>query len=110
MPYNSASTIDIPNVDLLTYLFSSSTTESDKPIWISAADNSISLSGNQALKWARRLAVGLRKLHLKTGDVVLMISPNHVFVPVAFLGIIGYGAIFSGLSPGASSNGELNTN
>jgi hypothetical protein len=46
------------------------------------------------------------KLQLKTGDVVLMISPNHVFVPVAYIGSIACGAVFSGLTPLASVNGN----
>lgn len=50
--------------------------------------------------------VGLKKLQLKTGDVVLMISPNHVFVPVAYIGSIACGAVFSGLTPLASVNGN----
>ena len=110
MPYTSPFTIEIPREDLLSYLFLSPTTVSDRPLWISAADPSISLSRNQALQWVRRLAVGLGKLELKTGDAVLMISPNHVFVPVAYIGTVGYGAVFSGLTPAASANGELSSN
>lgn len=107
MPYKSPFTIDIPRTDLLTYLFPPYR-EDDvyKPLWISTTNPSISLSRKQALQWIRRMAVGLQKLQLKTGDVVLMISPNHVFVPVAYLGSIAYGAVFSGLTPLASVDGN----
>lgn len=108
MVYKSPYSIDVPKQDLLTYLCPSSAEPlDDRPLWISAAQPSISLSSKQALQWVRRLAVGLAKLQLKIGDVVLMISPNHVFVPVAYIGTIGYGAVFSGLSPTATVNGKL---
>jgi len=110
MVYESPFSIDIPKVDLLTYLFPSPEKLSDeKPLWISAANPSIALSGKQSLQWIRRLAVGLEKLHLEVGDVVLMISPNQVFVPILYAGTIGYGAVFSGLTPAATVNGELTT-
>lgn len=107
MSYKSLFTIIIPRTDLLTYLFPPDRDDDiSKPIWISASNPSISLHKKQALQWTRRMAIGLKKLQLKTGDVVLMISPNHVFVPVAYLGSIAYGAVFSGLTPLASVNGH----
>lgn len=107
MSYKSQFTIDIPRTDLLTYLFPQDVESGvGKPLWISASDPSIFLDRKQALEWIRRMAVGLKKLQLKTGDVVLMISANHVFVPVAYLGSIAYGAVFSGLNPLASVNGN----
>ncbi len=106
MPYNSPFTIDIPTTDLLTYLFPQHKDDSEKLLWISAIDPSISLNHKQALQWTRRLAFGLGRLRLKAGDVVLMMSPNHVYVPVVYLGTIGYGAVFSGLSPVSSVNGN----
>ena len=108
MVYKSPFTIDIPKEDLLTYLFSSPTNVSDdRPLWISAARPSIALSKKQALQWIQRLAIGLGKLQLKPGDVVLMISPNHVFVPILYIGTIGYGAIFSGLTAAATVHGKF---
>jgi acyl-coenzyme A synthetase/AMP-(fatty) acid ligase len=110
MPYKSEFTIDIPRTDLLTYFFPpDKEDDGDQPIWISAADPSIFLDRKHAVQWIRRMAVGLRKLQFKTGDVVLMISPNHVFVPVAYIGSIAYGAVFSGLTPLASVNGNHRT-
>lgn len=106
MPYKSPFVIDIPTGDLLTYLFSSPAIDADKPLWISASNPTISLSRNQALQWVRRLSTGLRNLRLETGDAVLMISPNHVFVPVAYIATVGYGSIFSGLSPASSVEGK----
>ena len=105
MPYSSPFKIVIPQVDLLSYLFPPDRDEDDMPLWISASDPLNALSPKQALQWIRRFAFGLEKLQLQVGDVILMISPNHVYVPIAYLGSIGYGAIFSGLSPDASAKG-----
>ena len=98
MPYKSPYVIDLPQTDLLTYLFSSNGNHGHDAIWLNAANTSLSLSKCQAQLLIKRLAVGLKKLGVKQGDVVMIFSPNHIFVPVAYLGIIGYGAIFTGAS------------
>ncbi|KAF2646696.1 4-coumarate-CoA ligase 2 [Massarina eburnea CBS 473.64] len=99
MPSQSPFQIDIPQTDLLSYLFPPSQTTSDKPIWIDADDIENSLSPRQLLQWVKRLGSGLQNLGLKKQDVVMMYSNNHIFVPVAYLGISGSGCIYSGCSP-----------
>ncbi|MCJ1458903.1 hypothetical protein MMC28_009279 [Mycoblastus sanguinarius] len=91
--------IPIPEQDILTYLFGSGTTLSDDPLWINAADTSKYLSPRTALQWIKRLGVGLDKLGVKRGEVVMIVTPNHIFVPVAYLGIAGNGRIYSGANP-----------
>lgn len=91
--------VEIPKVDLLTYLFPPGKTLSTKPLWIDSKDTSISLSPAQLLQWVKRLAVGLEKSGVKRGDVVMIYTPNHIFVPVAYLGIVGAGYAFSGANP-----------
>lgn len=49
--------------------------------------------------WVRRIAVGLDKLGVAPETVVMIYTPNHVFVPAAYLGIVGSGRIFSGTNP-----------
>lgn len=51
------------------------------------------------LQWAKRLAFDLE---LAKGDVVLTCTPNHVFVPVSFLGSAGGGFIFTGVNPAST--------
>ncbi|PSN75322.1 4-coumarate-CoA ligase [Corynespora cassiicola Philippines] len=99
MPTHSPFQIEIPETDLLTYLFPPSEPVSDIPIWIDADDTSNSLSPRQALEWIKRLGFGLQDLGLKKQDVVLVYTHNHIFVPVAYLGIAGSGFIFSGCNP-----------
>ncbi|ORY04362.1 hypothetical protein BCR34DRAFT_491628 [Clohesyomyces aquaticus] len=99
MPTQSPFQIDIPATDLLTYLFPSSQPVSDTPIWIDADEPSHSLSPRSLLRWAKRLGSGLHNLGLKKQDVILVYTHNHIFVPVAYLGISGSGCIFSGCNP-----------
>ncbi|KAF2685133.1 acetyl-CoA synthetase-like protein [Lentithecium fluviatile CBS 122367] len=99
MPSQSPFRIDIPATDLLSYLFPPSKPASDKPIWVDADDTRHSLSPRQLLQWVKRLGAGLQGLGLRKQDVVMMYSHNHIFVPVAYLGISGSGCIFSGCNP-----------
>jgi 4-coumarate--CoA ligase len=106
MPSQSPFQIDIPATDILTYLFPPSTSVSDKPIWIDADDTQHALSPRQLLQWARRLGSGLQNLGLQRQDVVMVYSHNHIFVPVAYLGIAGSGYIFSGCNPAYGVDGK----
>jgi 4-coumarate--CoA ligase len=49
--------------------------------------------------WSQRLGAGLKKAGLKPGDRVLLFSSNNLFFPVAFLGILMAGGIFTGANP-----------
>jgi 4-coumarate--CoA ligase len=98
--------IHIPKVDILSYIFPPNESPSTKPIWIDSKDHSISLSPAQLLQWVKRLAFGLEKTAVKKGEVVMIYTPNHLFVPVAYLGIIGAGYAFSGANPIYTLPGE----
>lgn len=49
--------------------------------------------------WIKRLALGLDRLGVKHGEVVMIYTPNHIFVPAAYLGIVGSSRAFSGANP-----------
>ncbi|KAI0160644.1 4-coumarate-CoA ligase [Xylariaceae sp. FL1272] len=85
--------------NILTYLFPQNQEPSDEPIWINAKDSKQNLSPKQLLGWVKRLSFGLEKLGLEKGDVVMILTPNQIFVPVAYLGIVGAGCCFSGANP-----------
>jgi acyl-CoA synthetase (AMP-forming)/AMP-acid ligase II len=107
MPFTSPyGEITIPKVNLLTYLFPLGDTPSTKPLWIDSKDISIALSPAQLLSWVKRLSFGLERANLKRGDVVMIYTPNHIFVPVAYLGIVGAGYIFSGANPAYTLPGK----
>ena len=99
MPQKSPFTLDIPQTDILSYVFPKGKQLSDKPIWIDADDTSNSLSPKQLLYWVKRLGVGLDKLGVQQNEAVMMYSSNHIFVPVLYLGVVGSGRIFTGCNP-----------
>ncbi|KMW67368.1 hypothetical protein BDDG_12078 [Blastomyces dermatitidis ATCC 18188] len=109
--YSPFAPIPIPTSNLLTFLSppESPLHTSTKPIWINSEDPSISLSTGAALPWTKRLAMGLERFQVasggsrvKRGEVVLVLSPNQIFVAVAYLGIVGSGRVFSGMNPNYS--------
>ena len=108
MPFTSPfPDLPIPKVDILTYLFPPGERPSTTPLWIDSKDTSISLSPAQLLQWVKRLAFGLESLSgVRKGDVVMIYTPNHIFVPVAYLGIVGAGYAFSGANPVYTLPGE----
>ncbi|KAM5369315.1 hypothetical protein ACJZ2D_009034 [Fusarium nematophilum] len=99
MPVSSPYPIlDIPQKNVLSYLFGDGNV-SEEPLWIDSKEPRKSLSPNKLLGWVKRLGFGLERLGVKKGEVVLICTPNSIFVPVAFLGIVGAGFIFSGVNP-----------
>lgn len=53
------------------------------------------------------MGLGLQKLGVKAGDSLLVFTPNHIFVPVAYLGTVCLGCAFSGASPAFTVAGRL---
>ena len=102
--------ISIPQVDLLTYIFGSGKSLPKEPVWINAADPRKHLSLHSGLQWIKRLAVGLDRLGVKQGEVVMIVTPNHIFVPIAYLGTVGSGRIFSGANPAYTADGRHSMN
>jgi 4-coumarate--CoA ligase len=98
--------LHIPKVDILTYLFPPGETQSRNPLWIDSKDTKISLSPAQLLQWVKRLAFGLERSGIKREEVVMIYTPNHIFVPVAYLGVVGAGYAFSGANPIYTLPGE----
>ena len=102
-PYPS---IDIPELDVLTYLFGNGEDLCEEPLWVNAADSNEYLSARTGLQWIKRLAIGLDKLGVKRGEVVMIVTPNNIFVPVAYLGVVGSGRIFTGVNPLYTADGR----
>ncbi|KAH4035445.1 hypothetical protein HBI80_039180 [Parastagonospora nodorum] len=100
MPFSSPfPALDMPKCNLLDYLFPRGSTASDTPLWIDSADINHHLTPRTLLQWTKRLALGLDRIGSKPGEVVMILTPNHIFVPVAYLGIVGSKRIFSGANP-----------
>lgn len=81
--------IPIPETNIVHRLFPPGKPVSDKPHWIDAADPNHYLTPAQGLLWAKRLGLGLDRLGVPEGARVLLVSPNHIFVPVVYLGVVG---------------------
>jgi acyl-coenzyme A synthetase/AMP-(fatty) acid ligase len=107
MPFKSPyPDLDIPKTNILSYLFGQGPV-SEEALWYDSKDPSKNLSPARLLQWVRRLGFGLQRLGLKRGDVVMICTPNQIFVPVAYLGTVGAGFIFSGANPAYTENGKL---
>ncbi|KAI1334531.1 4-coumarate-CoA ligase [Xylariaceae sp. FL0016] len=91
--------LSLPGSNVLSYLFPEKEEPSEEPLWLDAKDDKRNLSPKQLLHWVRRLCLGLERLGLTREDVVMIYTPNHVFVPVAYLGVVGAGCCFSGANP-----------
>jgi len=98
MPLKSQYQLDIPTGNVLSYVFPGRE-QSDTPIWIDANDVSRSLSLRRALYWIKRLGAGLDHIGLAKGEAAMMVSMNHIFVPILYLGIAGAGRVFTGGNP-----------
>ncbi|KAK4225347.1 4-coumarate--CoA ligase-like 7 [Podospora fimiseda] len=59
--------------------------------------NYVTMSGYRFL--AKRVALGLQKAGLKSGDRVLIFSGNNIFFPSFFLGVLMAGGIVTGANP-----------
>ncbi|KAH8817160.1 4-coumarate-CoA ligase [Xylogone sp. PMI_703] len=94
--------VTIPEKSVLDRVFTSASPShklSTDPLWIDADDDSNYASLHSAREWVKRLGCGLQKRGLGKGDVVLVFTPNHIFVPIGFLGALASGAAFSGSNP-----------
>ena len=96
----------IPEQDILTYLFGSGQSLPHNPLWFDAIDPTKQLSLHSSLQWIKRLAVGLKRLGVQQSEVVMIVTPNHIFVPIAYLGVVGSGRIFSGANPTYTADGR----
>lgn len=107
MPFQSLHPdVTIPKTDVLTYLFPPHETPSTDPLWIDSKDPSISLSPAELFLLVKRLALGLERTGVKKGEVVMIYTPNHIYVPVAYLAIVSAGYAFSAANPAYTLPGK----
>ena len=107
MPFSSPyPDVEIPKCNLMEYLFPKGQAPSATAIWNDAKDPNHHLTSKSLLQWSKRLALGLDRLGSKPGEVVMIFTPNHIFVPVAYLGIVGSKRVFSGANPAYTISGQ----
>lgn len=105
MPFVSKQpSLKIPECSILDYLFAKEA-PSDEPLWIDSTDVNHFHSAKSGLAVARRLGFGLQQIGVQSGDRCLLFTPNHIYVPVAYMAIVGLGAAFSGANPAFTEKG-----
>ncbi|PSN69630.1 4-coumarate-CoA ligase-like protein [Corynespora cassiicola Philippines] len=106
MPFLAEEHIDIPNKDILSWIFDDQKYDQDKPIYIDATNPTRTISSRQARSTIRKLCAGFQAEGLEDGDCVCVVSFNDIYYPLAFLGILSFGGIFAGSNP-SHTPGEL---
>lgn len=102
MPSKSRWSVDIPAVDLPTFVFGAQTGDiGSGPVLLDAdSPQRYRLSRTTYRLWSKRFAAGLIANGFQPGDRVLLFSSNSIFFPVVFMGTIMAGGVFSAANPG----------
>ncbi|KAF9869759.1 AMP-binding enzyme [Colletotrichum karsti] len=103
--YRSPDHIDLPKVDLLTFLFDSPNERlhDDTVLHAEAADPSKSITKARLVSTLKQLAHTLRHQYgIQNGDVVQVIFTGHFMAPTVFFGIMGAGGSVAASTPSSS--------
>ncbi|GJC80411.1 putative acyl-coenzyme A synthetase [Colletotrichum liriopes] len=103
--YRSPDIIDLPKVDLLTFLFDSPNERlrGDTVLHADAADPSRSITKSGLVKTFKQLAHTLRhQYNVNKGDVVQVIFTGHYMAPAVFYGIMAAGGSVAASTPSSS--------
>ncbi|KAG5937236.1 hypothetical protein E4U53_000047 [Claviceps sorghi] len=104
MIFSSRYQIEIPDVDVLTYLFETPAPRQDSFAYVDADRPTQGLRMPELKSSVQRVAQGLRdKGYVRNGHVVLAYTENSIWYPVILLGAICAGGIFTGANPGYTS-------
>lgn len=99
MPFKSTHRpLDIPECNVLSFLFPGGKA-GQEILWTDAEDDSKSLSAEAALLLVRRVAQGFDNMAIPSGSSILLISPNHIYVPILYLAASGSGRIYTAANP-----------
>ncbi|OJD33266.1 4-coumarate-ligase [Diplodia corticola] len=101
MPIKSRYQVDIPAVDLATYIFQSPTASisNHKAFLDATSPEKYFLSFPDFRLWSQRFAAGLRAAGFQPGDRLLLFSGNTIFFPAVLIGTVMAGGIFTGANP-----------
>lgn len=102
----SPHTLEIPGIDIASFVLSSGTVSSRrKPQYFDATNPSRCFSLSQAEIYVKQVAHGLQQLGLKPDDKVLLHSSNSLYFPILLWGVVASGCVFTAASPSASATG-----
>lgn len=91
--------IDIPECNILSYLFPKDKTVSTRPLWMDARSPEKRLSPASLLLNVQRFALGLDRLGVPINEAIMVFTPNHIFVPVVYLAAAGSKRYYTGANP-----------
>jgi acyl-CoA synthetase (AMP-forming)/AMP-acid ligase II len=98
--------VDIPPMDIPTYVFTSGTPESRRAKrYFDAVTPSKCFSIDEAQVMVKQFGQGLQKLGLRPNDKVLLFSKNNLYFPVFLWGTVASGCVFTAASPTAGVDG-----
>lgn len=102
MVVKSIYTINVPQHSFPTLIFGdpADVLPDDKPYFLDHLNpETRNLTRHTFRLWSQRFAAGLQKAGLNKSDRVVIFGTNTLFYPVAFMGVIMAGGIFSGCNP-----------
>jgi acyl-CoA synthetase (AMP-forming)/AMP-acid ligase II len=91
-------------MDLVSWTFGRDCTVDDVPLLLDPENTSRSLSFIQLRSLVKQLIAGLAHVGIVPGDCVMVNSFNDIFYTVLYLGVVGSGAIFTGVNPSYTSS------
>ena len=110
MVFKSEHSLSVPDVDFLTYIFTSTVFSPDDKVWLDGKNPSNFITQARAKELTERIGAGLQSVGIRRPpsndserDVVLLISENQLMTPVTMFGIINAGGIVCTSSPFASN-------
>ncbi|KLO97029.1 4-coumarate--CoA ligase [Fusarium fujikuroi] len=105
MPIQSRWSTPTPRISLPSWVFGSEQhgPRNEKIAFVDSDDPKNTLTFWEFELYSKRLAVGLRRLGIMSGERVLVFSENGIFVPCLFFGIIMAGAIYTGATSSSTT-------
>ncbi|KAF5025560.1 hypothetical protein F66182_2368 [Fusarium sp. NRRL 66182] len=104
MVFYSRYQIQVPNVDVLTYVFGTPATRGDDFVFLDAEKQTSGFSKAKLEDLVKRIAGGLRRtLGMRDNDVVLAYAENSIWYPAIVLAAICAGGVFTGANPAYTS-------
>ncbi|KAH6668283.1 hypothetical protein B0J14DRAFT_703975 [Halenospora varia] len=103
MEYHSPYSIDIPAIDIPSFIFSAGNVESRRsPQYFDAENPTRNFSLQDAEILVKHVAKGMQGLGLQPDDKILLFSGNKLHFPVLLWGTIAAGCVFTACTPSAS--------
>src|ERR1700710_2054379 len=86
-------------MDLINWIFSGQVRNEHLPVLIDPENPERNISRSSLANLIRALVKGFERYGISSGDCVLVNAFNDIYYPVVYFGIIGAGAVFTGVNP-----------